>query len=87
MCGIVGYIGERQAAPILLDGLSKLEYRGYDSAGIAVYDGEQIHLTKSKGRLKVLGEMTHDGETMPGTLATRGGPRTGSPRMPTRTRT
>ncbi len=68
MCGIVGYIGERQAAPILLDGLSKLEYRGYDSAGIAVYDGEQIHLTKSKGRLKVLGEMTHDGETMPGTL-------------------
>ena len=42
MCGIVGYIGESQAAPILLDGLSKLEYRGYDSAGIAVYDGENI---------------------------------------------
>lgn len=68
MCGIVGYIGEKQAAPILLDGLSKLEYRGYDSAGIAVYDGDKIHLVKSKGRLKVLGELTHDGETMPGTL-------------------
>ena len=42
MCGIVGYIGKQQAAPILLDGLEKLEYRGYDSAGIAVYDGKQI---------------------------------------------
>ena len=68
MCGIVGEIGERQAAPILLDGLSKLEYRGYDSAGMAVYNENQIRVTKSKGRLKVLGEMTHDGETMPGTL-------------------
>lgn len=68
MCGIVGYIGERQAAPILLDGLSKLEYRGYDSAGMAVYNENQIRVMKSKGRLKVLGEMTHDGETMPGTL-------------------
>lgn len=68
MCGIVGYIGERQAAPILLDGLSKLEYRGYDSAGIAVYDGELIQMTKAKGRLKVLEELTHDGETLPGTL-------------------
>lgn len=68
MCGIVGYVGKRQAAPILLDGLSKLEYRGYDSAGMAVYDGRQINIKKSTGRLKVLSELTHDGETMPGTL-------------------
>ena len=68
MCGIVGYIGDQQAAPILLDGLSKLEYRGYDSAGIAVYNGEKIDMIKSKGRLKVLSELTHDGETLPGTL-------------------
>ncbi len=68
MCGIVGYIGTNQAAPILLDGLSKLEYRGYDSAGIAVYDGEEINVVKSKGRLKVLNELTHGGETLPGTL-------------------
>ena len=66
MCGIVGYIGEAQAAPILLDGLSKLEYRGYDSAGIAVYDGENIKVQKATGRLKVLSELTHDGATMPG---------------------
>ncbi len=68
MCGIVGYIGKKQAAPILLDGLSKLEYRGYDSAGIAVYNGEEINMTKAKGRLKVLSELTHDGETLPGTI-------------------
>ncbi len=67
MCGIVGYIGKSQAAPILLDGLSKLEYRGYDSAGIAVYDGEHIRGQKSIGRLKALSELTHDGATMPGT--------------------
>ena len=68
MCGIVGYVGEKQVAPILLDGLSKLEYRGYDSAGIAVYDGAEIQTEKSKGRLKVLSELTHDGQTMPGTI-------------------
>lgn len=48
MCGIVGYIGKEQAAPIILDGLSKLEYRGYDSAGMAVYDGERIRLQKAR---------------------------------------
>ncbi len=68
MCGIVGYIGQSQAAPILLDGLSKLEYRGYDSAGIAVYDGEKIQAQKASGRLKVLSELTHDGATMPGAV-------------------
>ncbi len=66
MCGIVGYVGERPAAPILLDGLGKLEYRGYDSAGIAVYDGKNIRMKKAKGRLKVLSELTHDGEIFPG---------------------
>lgn len=68
MCGIVGYIGSEQAAPMILDGLSKLEYRGYDSAGMAVYDGKKINITKSVGRLKVLEELTHGGETMPGTV-------------------
>lgn len=68
MCGIVGYVGEKQAAPILLDGLSKLEYRGYDSAGIAVFDGKEIEMKKSKGRLKVLSELTHDGAMLPGTI-------------------
>lgn len=68
MCGIVGYIGKKQAAPILLDGLSKLEYRGYDSAGMAVYDGKNIQIQKAAGRLKVLDEQTHGGSTMPGTI-------------------
>ena len=68
MCGIVGYIGKKQAAPILLDGLSKLEYRGYDSAGMAVYDGKKIRVQKAAGRLKVLDEQTHGGVTMPGTI-------------------
>ena len=68
MCGIVGYIGERQAAPILLDGLEKLEYRGYDSSGIAVCNDGKINMVKAKGRLKVVSEMTHDGATLPGTL-------------------
>lgn len=68
MCGIVGYTGNEQAAPILLDGLAKLEYRGYDSAGIAVYDGTKVATLKSKGRLKVLSELSHDGATLPGTV-------------------
>ncbi|MBQ8247887.1 MAG: glutamine--fructose-6-phosphate transaminase (isomerizing) [Lachnospiraceae bacterium] len=68
MCGIVGYIGRNQAAPIILDGLEKLEYRGYDSAGIAVYDGNQIQIQKTVGRLKALVELTHGGRMMPGKL-------------------
>ena len=66
MCGIVGYIGKQPAAPILLDGLGKLEYRGYDSAGIAICDNGKIQMRKAKGRLKVLSELTHDGEIFPG---------------------
>lgn len=68
MCGIVGYIGAKQAAPILLDGLDKLEYRGYDSAGMAVYDGKKIQFAKARGRLKILRELTHDGAKLPGCL-------------------
>ena len=68
MCGIVGYIGKQQAAPVILEGLAKLEYRGYDSAGMAVFDGEKIQITKAVGRLKVLEELTHAGATMPGTV-------------------
>ncbi|MBQ8118476.1 MAG: glutamine--fructose-6-phosphate transaminase (isomerizing) [Lachnospiraceae bacterium] len=66
MCGIVGSIGKDQAAPIILDGLSKLEYRGYDSAGIAVFDGEHICTQKAAGRLAVLEHMTRGGESMKG---------------------
>lgn len=68
MCGIVGYVGSQQAAPILLDGLSKLEYRGYDSAGLAVRNGtEETEVIKAKGRLKVLFEKTNGGAAVPGT--------------------
>ena len=68
MCGIVGFTGDHQAAPILLDGLSKLEYRGYDSAGIAVRDGgKETRVIKAKGRLKGLAEKTNNGESVPGT--------------------
>lgn len=68
MCGIVGFTGHQQAAPVLLDGLSKLEYRGYDSAGIAVRNGEEeTTITKSKGRLHVLAEKTSNGTLLHGT--------------------
>lgn len=68
MCGIVGFIGSHQAAPILLDGLSNLEYRGYDSAGLAVRDGDApVQIVKAKGRLKALAEKTNNGETLKGT--------------------
>ncbi|MBE6851698.1 MAG: glutamine--fructose-6-phosphate transaminase (isomerizing) [Ruminococcus sp.] len=67
MCGIVGFTGTAQAAPILLDGLSKLEYRGYDSAGIAVRDGEnETEVVKAKGKLRVLAEMTDNGAAVKG---------------------
>ena len=68
MCGIVGYIGDEQAAPILLNGLTKLEYRGYDSAGVAVYDGAKIRMEKVSGRLARLKELTDGGLTLPGTI-------------------
>ena len=69
MCGIVGYVGTEQAAPILLAGLSKLEYRGYDSAGIAIRneDTGDITVVKAKGRLKILSEKTNEGHAVPGT--------------------
>lgn len=69
MCGIVGFVGEEQAAPILLSGLEKLEYRGYDSAGIAVRNEEtgKIEVVKAKGRLKILSEKTDGGMAVPGT--------------------
>ena len=67
MCGIVGFTGRRQAAPILLDGLAKLEYRGYDSAGLAVRNGEETPvIVKAKGRLRVLYEKTDGGNTLLG---------------------
>lgn len=67
MCGIVGFTGTKQAAPILLDGLAKLEYRGYDSAGLAVRNGaDDTEVVKAKGRLKVLSEKTNDGLALKG---------------------
>ena len=69
MCGIVGFIGKEEAAPILLDGLSRLEYRGYDSAGLAIYGAvEGLQVVKAKGRLKVLSDLTQGGATVHGTV-------------------
>ncbi len=67
MCGIVGYVGPEQAAPILLEGLTRLEYRGYDSAGLAVRDGNnRVEVVKAKGRLKALKDKTNDGTALKG---------------------
>ncbi len=66
MCGIVGFTGLKDAAPILLDGLHKLEYRGYDSAGIAVRDGDKTRIVKAKGKLQELIEKTDSGKAVPG---------------------
>ena len=68
MCGIVGFTGTHQAAPILLDGLAKLEYRGYDSAGLAVRNGnKETVIVKATGRLRVLAEKTNGGQALEGT--------------------
>lgn len=66
MCGIVGYVGREQAAPILLEGLSKLEYRGYDSAGVCVFDGGDLKVAKAKGRLQALMDLTDGGRALQG---------------------
>ena len=87
MCGITGYNGNNQAAPVLLAGLEKLEYRGYDSAGIAVRDGDKpVEIVKAKGRLRVLAEKTDEGKAVAGTCgightrwATHGEPQDGQP--------
>ena len=68
MCGIVGYTGAKKAAPILIEGLTGLEYRGYDSSGVAVLENGQIKMVKAKGRLKNLVELTDNGERLPGTV-------------------
>ncbi len=68
MCGIVGYVGKEQAAPILLDGLQKLEYRGYDSAGVCIGDGNQLQVVKAKGRLAHLAELTDGGKSLHGSV-------------------
>ncbi len=68
MCGIVGFVGAQEAAPILLDGLRRLEYRGYDSSGIAVCGDGELRVKKVRGRLNVLGELTHQGADLPGNL-------------------
>ena len=68
MCGIVGFTGNRQAAPILLDGLSKLEYRGYDSAGVAVHTGKELKVVKTSGKLQALSEKLNEGINLTGNL-------------------
>ena len=67
MCGIVGYVGTQQAAPLLLEGLRRLEYRGYDSSGVAVCDPEGLAVRKAKGRLQALADLTGEGTALPGT--------------------
>ena len=81
MCGIVGYIGPKQAAPLILEALKKLEYRGYDSSGIDIAAGNKLSVVKAKGRLRGLEEMTDGGRALPGCLGIGipAGQPTGSP--------
>ena len=65
MCGIIGYVGRQEAAPILLEGLERMEYRGYDSTGMAVCGDGVLRVCKKKGRVQVLREMSHDGADLP----------------------
>ena len=68
MCGIVGYVGDQQAAPVLLDGLARLEYRGYDSAGVAVFGDQGLEVAKAKGRLQVLSDLIDGGRAIHGNV-------------------
>ncbi|MBR6430084.1 MAG: glutamine--fructose-6-phosphate transaminase (isomerizing) [Oscillospiraceae bacterium] len=68
MCGIVGFAGHSEAAPVLLDGLARLEYRGYDSAGVVVCDGKDLNVVKTKGYVEELSKLTDGGKTLPGTV-------------------
>ena len=68
MCGIIGYVGTQQAAPLLLEGLRRMEYRGYDSAGIAVCDQGTLQVRKTRGRLQALAELTEEGRALSGTI-------------------
>ena len=83
MCSVAEYIGEEQVAPILLNGLQKLEYRGYDFAGVGVYNDTGVHVVKSKGRLSVLDGICQGGPECPALWASviLGGPLTARLRM------
>ena len=68
MCGIVGFVGQAEAAPVLLDGLARLEYRGYDSTGMAVFGEDGLEVAKAKGRLRVLADLTCGGASIRGQI-------------------